>query len=94
MLCFRSLVGTLSRTKCRWKAQGLFLLASIFFCALQVTYASQKNLSAADARALNILEIARHVYWPNEDSIERFSIGLVGADTELLKAFRSKKRYR
>ncbi len=53
--------------------------------------AEEIKLTFAQAKVYYTFAIINQVTWPNEDSLEQFTIGILGGDTELENAFQQKK---
>lgn len=48
---------------------------------------SPKVLSFSAAKSHYILEVIKHVYWPEEKNIRQFNVGVIGGSKEIIDAF-------
>lgn len=52
---------------------------------------AEEGLSLAEAKALNLIQIPKHITWPNEKDIKEFRLGFYGRDNDVFKVLRSKQ---
>ncbi len=55
-----------------------------------VAYANEKEVTLEEAKAHYLVEITKHVTWPNEAELRTFSIGVIGGDGAFLRALNDK----
>ncbi len=66
--------------------------ACIFACMMvTAAYATEKEVTLDEAKAHYLIEIAKHVTWPNDAKLEQLDIGIVGGNSAFLRALDSKK---
>ncbi|MBL4940168.1 MAG: DUF4154 domain-containing protein [Colwellia sp.] len=58
--------------------------------SLRLAAKTERVLTLDDGKAHYILEIMKHITWPNEDQLTHFNIALLGQDKNLLNALNNK----
>ena len=68
----------------------------MLICALfySHSFGSERSLSVDEAKAYYILEIARHLNWPNDTQIHQFKIGVLGENKELIDTLKSRGSFK
>ncbi|MFL0804863.1 MAG: YfiR/HmsC family protein [Agarilytica sp.] len=70
----------------------LILRALVLTSAMGVAaYANEKEVTLDEGKAHYLIEIAKHVTWPNEAELDEFHIGLVGGSLAFRNAVDAKK---
>ncbi len=70
----------------------LRLFHACFLACVMVTavYASEKEVTLDEAKAHYLIEIAKHVTWPNDDKLKKLDIGVIGGNSAFLRALGAK----
>lgn len=65
-------------------------LAIVVLSFLCVPFSSAQELTFAEAKAHYVIEITKHITWPNEGRFDTFRVGVIGHDEDLMAAFAQK----
>ncbi len=65
-------------------------LAIVMLFFLCVPFSSAQELTFAEAKVHYVIEITKHITWPNEGQFNTFRVGVIGYDEDLMAAFSQK----
>lgn len=54
-------------------------------------YGVEGKLTIAEAKVHYVFEVAKHIGWPRDEEMDEIIIGVLGSDSELMKAFETRK---